>query len=100
MNAFIVNTSKGSVQIDADEVNKVLQGIASGSPVVVRQGIINPSYFVSIVEDLDRISEHRRAVSDTMRKNEQYEKLGIGKPQELPEMQPLQDIFKEIKLLK
>jgi len=99
MNAFIVNTSKGSVQIDGDEVNKVLQGIASGSPVVVRQGIINPSFFVNIIEDVERICEHKRDIADVMRKNEQFEKYGVGQKQEYPELEPLKNIFSDIKLL-
>lgn len=52
---FQVVMSKGDpIQIDIDEVQKVLQGISSGSMVVVRSGIINPSYCVSIIKDVKR----------------------------------------------
>lgn len=100
MNAFIVNTSRGSVKIDQDEVNKVLQGISSGDPVVVRQGIINPSFFVNIIEDVERMKEHRERIDEIKQKNEQFEQYGVGQKQEYPQLQPLQNIFSDIKLLR
>lgn len=56
--AYLVNVSKGdAIQIDEEEVQKVIQGVAQGQVVVVKTGIINPSYFVSIVEDKKRVGE-------------------------------------------
>jgi hypothetical protein len=53
---FLVNLSRGeAVQIDADEVDKVVASAGKGAVVVVRRGIINPSYFVSITPDNERL---------------------------------------------
>ena len=42
------------IQIDADELPNVLKGIVEKNPVIVRRGIINPSFYVSIVKDEER----------------------------------------------
>jgi hypothetical protein len=43
------------IKIDADEIEVAQRAVATGQFIRVRQGIINPSYLVSIVED-----KHRR----------------------------------------
>lgn len=42
------------VKIDLDEVAAVVQSAAKGNFIKVRQGVINPSYIVAIVEDSER----------------------------------------------
>ena len=54
MKYFVQLSNKTEVPIDEDELQNVLTGIQSGSPVKVRQGIFNPSFFVAIVEDYSR----------------------------------------------
>ena len=56
---YILNLSNTSIKIDEDEVNKILAGINTGQVVVLRQGVFNPSYFVSIEEDIYQKREDR-----------------------------------------
>lgn len=51
----VILSTKHEIKIDEDEVAKVLEGIKSGSIVRVRQGLFNPSYFVCIERDKDRL---------------------------------------------
>lgn len=52
---YIVKLSnKAEIQIDEDEVARVVDGLKSGTLVKVRQGIFNPSFFVAVVEDENR----------------------------------------------
>ena len=48
--------------IDEDEVDKIMRGISTGQPVKVRQGIFNPSYFVSIGIDTERYQEWKDSI--------------------------------------
>lgn len=48
---YIVKTSKSNIPIDEDEIEKVVIGLNQGQIVVLRQGILNPSYFDTIVQD-------------------------------------------------
>ena len=52
---IVLSNTKESITIRESELPKVLKGIQKGSPVVVLEGIFNPSYFVAIVPDNDRI---------------------------------------------
>ena len=57
--AYLVNLSRGEpVRIDQEELTKVLAALQAGAPVVVKQGIINPSYVVSVTPDMRRIDEY------------------------------------------
>lgn len=101
MNCFLVEMStKKNIQIDEDEIKKVIQGIKKGNPIIVRQGIINPSFFVDITEDKGRINEYEKNVIRIKRENKQVEYMKIGNMRPIPKMQPLKDIFKKMKLLK
>lgn len=42
------------IKLDPDEVQLVLQGSKRGLMVQVKQGLINPSFLVSIIEDKQR----------------------------------------------
>ena len=55
---LVVTLSGGvKLQVDADELPKLLEGIQSGGVVKVRQGVFNPSYFISITEDSKRVEQ-------------------------------------------
>lgn len=74
--AFIVEMSTRSiVRIDSDEVTRVLEGIATGSVIRVRQGIINPSYIVSVIQDKERTEKF---LEDTKYDKDKRE-LGVTK---------------------
>lgn len=54
--AYKVVMSRGDdVQIDQDEIDNVVLAIQKGTPVRVRRGIFNPSFYVSIVKDEKRV---------------------------------------------
>jgi len=96
----IVLSNKTILKIDADEVEKVVQGISSGGSVIVRQGIFNPSFYVAIKEDRERITEYLKITAEIGRQNEQAEKYKAGKVESIPEFQKLGDIFSGVKLLR
>lgn len=98
--AYIVHMSVKNldVRIDEEEIDKVLQGIRSGNPIKVKQGIINPSFFAGITVDVDRIKKYEDELSDTLRNNEQVEKLGIGFKKYPSEFKKLEDIFSDNQL--
>lgn len=56
--AYIARLSgEAYVKIDGDEIEKVISGMESGRPILVRHGLINPSYIIGIMEDRDRTRE-------------------------------------------
>lgn len=82
---FVVELStKTRVKIDPTEIDAVLQGIAEGKLVKVKQGVINPSFIVGIVEDTERRVEF---LEDT---KYDTERRGNG-------IKPLVDIFPNVK---
>lgn len=46
-----------NIQIDADEVQEIIEARASGEDYMARQGFINTSFLVSIVRDGDRMGQ-------------------------------------------
>jgi hypothetical protein len=54
----IIMSRGDNIQIDADELPNILKGIVGKNPVMVRRGIINPSFYVSIVKDEERWRNH------------------------------------------
>lgn len=49
-----VLSTKHEVKIDEDEIDLVIQAVADGQLIRVRQGVINPSYLATIIEDTER----------------------------------------------
>lgn len=98
-NGFLLYLSNGNhpVQVDPDEVEKIYRGVAEGSPVVLRQTFFNPSFFVCLVEDTDRMDKER---DNQRRIAERNEWLGEDQKEEYKGMQPLKDIFENVKVRK
>lgn len=98
--AYIVRMSVKNmdVQIDADEVVKVIQGITTGNPIMVKQGIINPSFYVGIVEDNHRISEYLREINVVLENNRMFKEHGIGQLQQPKDFEKLKNIFDGLQL--
>lgn len=48
-------SNKTEVQIDADELPLITEGIKTSSPILLRSGIINPSFIVCIIKDEERM---------------------------------------------
>lgn len=87
---YIVKLSdKSEVKIDADEVDKVVAGIQSGMPVRVKQGIFNPSFFVCLIRDDERLQAWRE---------DQHAWNSVHRGEVKP-LQPLADIFSNQKQL-
>ena len=72
------------ISIDANEIDLVQRAINAGTFIRVRQGIINPSYLVSIVEDKKRRVEF---LENTKYSDERSTALRAAG------MRPLSDIF-------
>lgn len=54
--AFKVIMSRGdAIQIDEEELDAVVEGMNTGKVIIVKRGVINPSYLVTIEQDKDRI---------------------------------------------
>lgn len=54
--AYLVQMSRGEpVQIDQEELPKVIASMQSGKPCVLKCGIVNPSYITSVVPDGKRM---------------------------------------------
>ena len=90
----VVLSSKVEIPCDSDEVASVIAGIQSGSVVRLRQGVFNPSFFVSLVPDDKRQKAYLNdllAVSDYNRQQFRYH--GGTDLRKLPEFQLLGDIF-------
>jgi len=98
--AYIVRMSVKNldVRIDEDEIVKVMQGIKTGNPVKVRQGIINPSFFAGITEDVERINIYEQELRTILANNEQHKLLGIGEPKKAKEFETLKDVFADTPL--
>lgn len=81
----VVLSTKDQVKVDPFELEAIMAAMGSGSLVRVKQGIINPSYVVAVIED-----EERRAkfLEDT-KYPQDSERRAQG-------MEPLADIFKEL----
>ena len=54
---IILSNTKETITIREDEIEMVLRGIHLGTPTIVREGIFNPSYFVAIVPDYERMRD-------------------------------------------
>jgi hypothetical protein len=91
---YIVLSTKDTIKIDSDEIRRVIEGIKTGSIVKIRQGIINPSFFVSIVDDHKRNNEFASEVKNILNHNRFQLEYGSGEHiKMLPEYRPLKDIF-------
>ena len=89
--AYIITMSSGEpLRIDSDEIQNVITGIKNRQPVMVRQGIFNPAFYVSISIDKKRTSEF---LEDTKYNDEKsIEARAAGVPK-------LKDIFEGVKQL-
>lgn len=100
LQAYKVNLSKGNpMPCDADELPNIILAIKTGAPCKIRSGIFNPSYYVSITEDNERIEETQRENYTRYQQNEHNLKYGDGKSViEYKGLQPIKDIFAGVNL--
>lgn len=89
--AYLVQISGGtSIQIDEDELPKVIYAIQNGKVAMVKQGVINPSYVTCVVEDKKRVELW---LEDTKYRASERNTIGM---QPLKELINMQDILKKI----
>lgn len=88
----IIMSRGDSISIDAFEIEKVLDAVSSGSPAMLKSGIFNPSFFVSIVLDEDRMSSFYDELRyfDNQEDSRRQELLAAGPS-------PLKDMFEDIR---
>lgn len=91
----VILSTKHEVKCDQSEVWRVLEGIKEGGIIKLRQGVINPSFFVALLDDEERRIKFVEQVNDIQRQNSQDSEYHGGKSQRaLPSgMKPLKDIF-------
>ena len=59
--AYTITMSSGSpLSIDKDELDKVIRAISARQPCMLRSGIFNASFYVSITRDEQRMDEFGR----------------------------------------
>ncbi len=75
----IVMSTGAEVKIDQDEVAKVMGGIQRGGMIAVKQGLVNPSFIVSVLPDKDRVEK-------------------VYGDQSVAELPPLVNVFEGLKL--
>lgn len=61
---FIIHTQKGDIKADSDEIAKVLSS-PRGSLVMLRNGVVNTTYIINIVEDVERKAAVLKLVGET-----------------------------------
>ncbi len=86
----IVMSKGDSIQIDSDEIDKVIRGLQEGGIVVTRSGVFNPSFYISIVKDTKRWNEF---IEDIKYEDNKVELRKAG-------CKRLNNIFSEIEILK
>lgn len=91
----VILSTKTEIKCDKDEIKRVIEGIGSGGIIKVKQGLINPSFIVAVIEDEERRIKFVEEVNDIVRHNQQDIDYHGGKNQRrLPSgMKSLKDIF-------
>lgn len=91
----VILSTKTEVKCDKNEIQRVIEGIGTGGIIKLKQGLINPSFIVAVVEDEERRIEFSEKVYSVDRSNRQDLEYHGGKNQrELPQgLTPLKDIF-------
>ena len=98
--AFIITMSRGEkLKIDDDEMPKIVEAMQKGTPCRIRQGLFNPSFYISVAEDTGRMKDFRREVQQVKQHNDHDRNYNDGKHQKSkPEFKKLTDIFEGVKL--
>jgi len=90
--AYKIIMSRGdSLQADEDELQKIIEAIQKGMPCALRQGLFNPSFYVSIIQDEERLKEYQL----DLKANDSWNRIHDAKQYPDPEFKPLKDIFKD-----
>lgn len=98
----VILSTKTEIKCDKEEIKRVIEGIGTGSIIKVRQGLINPSFIVAVVEDTERRLKFVEQVHEIENHNRQDNEYHSGQNQRrLPQgMKSLKDIFAHTELKK
>lgn len=66
---FVVKTSNGEIKVDGTEIPKIIEGITSGSIIILKQGILNPSFLVAVIPDEQRVSDIKKMIESIDKQN-------------------------------
>lgn len=96
----IILSTKTEVKCDKDEIKRVIAGIKDGGIIKLKQGLINPSFIVAVVEDEERRLKFVEQINDIENHNRQDNEYHGGRNQrQLPSgMKPLKNILAGIEL--
>ena len=75
---YKIISSKMEIQIDVDELPKLLESLSTGQPCFFRRGGFNPSFYVGVVKDEKRWS---RFIDDIKYDDNKAELRLAGVPQ-------------------
>lgn len=74
---LVIMSNKDPIRIDEEELQKIVEGSARGGLVVVKQGVVNPSYIVDIQLDKERMREWHDRCQYGFGQGEEASRLGI-----------------------
>lgn len=95
----VVLSTKHEVLADADEIGRVVEAIKAGTPCRLRQGIVNPSYVVAVVEDEGRARALADGIRSVTQHNAHDRDYNGGRDQKpYPVFRPLKDILAGVAL--
>lgn len=87
-------SSKDEIKCDHDEIENIINGIRTGSMIKLRQGIINPSFLVAVIEDTERRADLERRIREAQEHNAQDAAYQGGRNQKAePKLELLADIL-------
>lgn len=87
--SFVIELStKTVVRCDPDEIPKLMEAMRKGLPVLLKQGLVNPSYIVAVRED----EERRIKFLDDTKYPQDSQRRSRG-------LEPLRNIFSETPLM-
>lgn len=96
----VILSTKTEVKCDKNEIQRVIEGITNGGIIKLKQGLINPSFIVAVIEDEERRTRFVEEVNSIAQNNHQDREYHGGKNQrQLPSgIKPLKDILNGIQL--
>lgn len=74
---LVIMSNKDPVQIDEEELEKIVVASTKGGLVVCKRGVVNPSYVVDIQLDKERMREWKESCRYGFGQGEENEKKGL-----------------------
>lgn len=94
----LILSTKDVVLVDESEIQRVMEGIQNGGIIKLKQGLVNPSYIVTLVEDEDRVKKFREEVSSVLHNNLQSLQYEWNQTKDFPTFKPLKDVLAGVQL--